>query len=393
MAAAPRKSRVSKRALILGLVAATALGGGGYWWASHRYLESTDNAQVDAEVVAVPSRVAGLVARVHFQENQEVSEGDLLLELDDALPKAKVEQARASIDALQAAADAADADARIAERNATGNKAVSNAALTTASVGAASVYDQMAEVQSSIKAAELSLKQAEIDRDRDRSLAAEGAIPKAQADRSQTNYDLAVANVDAAKARLKTLKSTASQAQSRVVEASARADQSSDVETVVIQARAKSKAAHAQVDSAKAALSLAELDLSYTKIYAPHAGIVSKKSVAEGQTVAQGQTIVQLVTPDRWITANFKETQLAKLHPGESADFEVDAFPGVVVHGEVESVSGATGSRFTLLPPDNASGNFTKVVQRVPVRFKITDVPSGVDLRPGMSVEVTVNTK
>jgi membrane fusion protein, multidrug efflux system len=141
-----------------------------------------------------------------------------------------------------------------------------------------------------------------------------------------------------------------------------------------------------------AARDLAALELSYTRILAPRAGTVSKKSIAVGQQVSTGQPIVQLVTPERWVTANFKETQLAGMKPGQPVELEIDAFPGATLRGQVESFSAATGSRFTLLPPDNASGNYTKVVQRVPVRVRVTDLPEGVSLRPGMSVELTVDT-
>ena len=162
---------------------------------------------------------------------------------------------------------------------------------------------------------------------------------------------------------------------------------------MIAQADAKEKSAVAQVDTAKALLDIAKLDLSYTQIVAPQAGVVSKRSISEGQTVSAGQAIVQLVTPELWITANFKETQVHAMRVGQKVTFDVDAFPGVDLKGEVESFSGATGSRFTLLPPDNASGNFTKVVQRMPVRVKLGNPPQGVTLRPGMSVDVTVDTR
>ncbi|HEY6458850.1 MAG TPA: HlyD family efflux transporter periplasmic adaptor subunit, partial [Polyangiaceae bacterium] len=126
---------------------------------------------------------------------------------------------------------------------------------------------------------------------------------------------------------------------------------------------------------------------------APHDGVVSKKSIQEGQTVALGQPIVQLVTPGVWVTANFKETQLEKMRLGQPVTFTVDAYPSVKLRGSVESFSGGTGSRFTLLPPDNASGNFTKVVQRLPVRVRVDALPPGVDLRPGLSVDATVDTR
>jgi membrane fusion protein (multidrug efflux system) len=212
-------------------------------------------------------------------------------------------------------------------------------------------------------------------------------------EQGQTALSVARSNADAAQARVEALRSTVAGASGRAAEASARARQVADVASFVAQARARAEAAHAQVATAQAARDLAALDLSYTKIVAPHDGTVSKKTIAEGQAVSAGQPVVQLVTPGVWITANFKETQIERMRPGEPVVVEVDAFPSHDVHGEIESLSGATGSRFTLLPPDNASGNYTKVVQRVPVRIRVTDVPDGVDLRPGLSVSASVRTR
>jgi membrane fusion protein (multidrug efflux system) len=272
-------------------------------------------------------------------------------------------------------------------------KAMADASLQTAWAGAAGARDQTVEAEAAFRAAKASLALAELDHDRAQKLFGNGTISKAEVDQRQTALALARANADASAARLEMLKSGVAQASSRVSEASARAKQSSDVESLIAQAEARAKSAHAAVATAKAARELAALDLSYTKIVAPHDGVVSKKSIAEGQAISAGQTIVQLVTPGVWITANFKETQIGQLHPGQKATFSVDAFPSVKLSGEIESFSGATGSRFTLLPPDNASGNFTKVVQRVPVRVRIANVPKGIVLIPGMSVDVTVDTR
>ena len=135
------------------------------------------------------------------------------------------------------------------------------------------------------------------------------------------------------------------------------------------------------------------LDLSYTRIFAPSDGVLSKKSINVGQMLSSGQSIVQLVTDKLWVTGNFKETQVAPMRVGQPASIEVDAFSGSSIVGEVESFSGATGAKFTLLPPDNATGNFTKVVQRVPVRVRLHELPAGITLRPGMSVDLTVDTR
>jgi len=375
----------------LGLAAAVAAGTGIY--ASTLGHESTDDAQVDAEVVAVPAKTSGTVSKLLFTENQNVKAGDLLAELDDDAPKAKLVQAEANLKAALAAAEAADADADVAATNATGNKAAADASLRTASAGAASASDQIREAEAAIRSAEASRKQAELDRDRVARLAATGAVAKANLDQADTALALAVSNTEAANARLAALRGTVAQAGSRVSEAQARATQSNNVTSLVAQAQARAKSAHAQVAIAEAARDLAALELSYTKIRAPHDGVVSKKSIAEGQNVTIGQSVVQLVTPGVWITANFKETQVENMHVGQPVTFTVDAFPSAKFTGEIESLSGATGSRFALLPPDNAAGNFTKVVQRVPVRVHVADAPANVSLRPGMSVDLRVNTR
>jgi membrane fusion protein (multidrug efflux system) len=202
---------------------------------------------------------------------------------------------------------------------------------------------------------------------------------------------MAESNLAGAHARLASAREAANQAKSKVVEASARVKQSSMVEPLVRQAQARADAAHAGVATAQAARDLAAIDMSYTKIRAPADGVVSKKTLNEGQAVAVGQPIVQVVTGHNW-SANFKETQVGHIRPGQTAEFVVDAYPGVKFTGEVESLSGATGARFTLLAPDNASGNFTKVVQRLPVRVRIHDA-AGFPLRPGMSVDLTVDAR
>lgn len=391
--AAAERSPTSRKRLVGAIVALVVAGGAGAWYIHGRGIETTDDAQVDGEVVAVPARLAGPVTHVHFVENQKVKAGDLLVELDDSQAKARLAQAEATLASALASADAADAEAELAQVNALGNRSVAEAGLASASSGATGYSDQIKEGEAQVRSADVSFAQASADYERAKSLFANGSIAKAEMDRSETQFHVAQSALDGARARVSSLKDSATQARSRVVEASARVKQSSNVAAVVREAEARSRSAHAQVDLAKAMRDLAALDVSYTKITAPNDGVVSKKAVNEGQTVSVGQAIVQLVTSHTWVTGNYKETQVGSIHPGQPATFTVDAFPGIELSGDVESVSGATGARFTLLAPDNATGNFTKVVQRVPVRVRLHDVPPSVTLRPGMSVELAVNTR
>jgi membrane fusion protein, multidrug efflux system len=383
----------SKKSLILGIVAAVVVVGGGFWYVTHHGLEDTDNAQIDGDVTSVPARVGGVVTRIAFTENQRVKAGDVLAEIDPAPAQARLAEADANVLAAQAQAEAADATARVSETNAVGDKSVADASLVTAAVGAASTTDQIKEAAAQVTSAQTSLAQAQLDHDRAERLLDTGAISKAEFDRTDTQLKVARSTVDVAQARLTSIKGSAAQAQSRVVEAKAKAKSSNDVDTQIKLAQARANAAHAQVETAKAARDLAALDLAYTKIIAPGDGVVSKKSINVGQMLSPGQSIVQLVTDKLWVTGNFKETQVAKMRVGQPAKIEVDAFGGTELDGEVESFSAATGAKFTLLPPDNATGNFTKVVQRLPVRVHLREVPAGVTLRPGMSVDLVVDTR
>jgi membrane fusion protein, multidrug efflux system len=387
---APKKSR---RNLVLLVLAGVAAVVGLTIWLLGRGHESTDDAQIDADVVLVPARVGGLVKKVNFVENQRVKAGDVLAEIDDATLKAKLEQAEASLGQAIAQSEAADASAALAERNAVGNKSAARASLTGASVGEKTSAEQLAEGQAQLASAQAQYEQAKQDVERDRALFASNAMTKVQVDQAETQFRLADSNVALAKARIATLQSSVVAARSKVDEASARAAQNDDVSNTVRQAHAQADAAKAQVKVATALRDLAALDLSYAKIVAPQDGVISKKAVNIGQEVVAGQAVGQLVTDARWVTANYKETQVGHMHEGQPVKISVDAFSGLELHGVVESISAGTGARFTLLPPDNATGNFTKVVQRVPVRIKISDVPSGLVLRTGMNVDVTIDVR
>ncbi|HTJ82342.1 MAG TPA: HlyD family secretion protein [Polyangiaceae bacterium] len=389
--ASPAKPK-SRLPAVLGVLLVVGVAVGAYVF-THRGLESTDDAQVDGEVVPIPSRTGGTITAIHFSENQEVKSGDLLAEIDDKPLAARLAQAEARLQAAEAAAEGADADAVVVRSNATGNKEIAKASLATASDSATTAAAQIREAEAAVTAAEAAKKQSEADLAREKELFAAGASTQGSLDRATTASAVATSNLDAARARLVTLRASASTATSKIAEANAKVEQVSDVDAIVKQAEARARAAHADVETAKAARDLAAIDLSYAKIYAPADGVVSKKTISVGQSVSAGQPIVQLVTHDVWVTANFKETQIGAMRDGQPAEITIDAYPGVELHGALDSFSGATGARFSLLPPDNASGNFTKVVQRVPVRVKLHDVPGSVHLVPGMNVELTIDTK
>jgi membrane fusion protein (multidrug efflux system) len=387
-AAAPSR----RKWLFAGLALVGLAGAAARLWMA-RGMESTDDAQIDADIVAVPARTGGTVSRVLFVENQRVVEGALLAELDPAQAQARLSQAEATLAAARAAALAADAKAALSEGNAQGNLAVARAGLQTTNVGALGTEESIREGSAALDNARARLAEAESNLVRARSLIASGAYAQAQLDQSQTARDVAVTELAQADARLAALRLSRNQAQSRVVEAAAKLKQSDQVAATVSEARALADQAHAQVELAGAARELAALELSYTKIYAPSSGNVSRKSINVGQSVASGQSVVQLVPDARWVTANFKETQLAAMRVGQPVSLTVDAYPGVTFHGEVESLAAATGARFSLLPPDNATGNFTKVVQRIPVRVRVLAPRSTEQLVPGMSVGVDIDTR
>ncbi len=391
---ATRKKKSRKTLSIMLTIGACAAVAGGAYYVAHRGLETTDDAQIDADIVSVPARTMSTVTAVHFTENQAVKAGALLVELDPEPAKARLAQAEANLEAAKANAEAADADAQVTGTNAVGNKSVAQAQVQGAASSASATKPQIAEAEAQVESAQASFDKAKVDLDRSKALAASGSISKADVERDQTAFDTANAQVAQSKARLATMKASTDQAWSQVQVASAKLKQATDVDVLVRQARAKAQSAKAQVATAQAARDLAALDLAYTKIVAPSDGVVSKKTVIVGQMISPGQGIVQLVPVQRdWVTGNFKETQLANMHVGQLAEVELDTYPGMKLHGEVESFSAATGARFSLLPPDNATGNYTKVVQRVPVRIHLRDVPESLVLRPGMSVSLTVNTR
>lgn len=339
--------------LMLALIALAAWLGWKWWWSlSH---VTTDNAQIESSIVPVLPRVGGFVAEVLVRDHQQVKAGDLLVHIDDRDYRTRLAQAEADLALSIAAAGSTG-------RNAQNGQATAQVAVARASAAAA---------RSSIEQAQANADKAQKDLERARELIARKmASPQA--------LDAADANARAAQAQLKASREAALSAGEQVSVSNAALT-----------------AAQARVEAARALRDLAANQLADTRVIAPAAGTIAAKTVEAGQLVAAGHPLMSVVPlSDVWITANLKETDLRNLRPGAAVEIEVDAYPGKALIGEVESISPATGARFALLPPDNATGNFTKVVQRVPIRIRLkqSEDPQRL-LRPGMSVVVVITTK
>jgi membrane fusion protein (multidrug efflux system) len=391
-AAAAKKS--PRRAFtILGAVAAgLAVLVGGYMFLTAGS-ENTDDAQVAADVVPIAPRVQGLILHVNFAENQQVKKDQVLIQLDDADYQAKVKKAEAEVATADAQAAAADAQVQVVEASSKGGLTSARAAYSGSSVGVASAEAQIASARANLIRAQADVKKSELDLDRARELRKVNAVPQERLDNADAAAQSARASVTQAQAQLAAADEFKRAAQSRVFEAQGRLEQSTPISAQIAIARANAALAHAHLDSAKASLTLAELDLSYTSITAPADGLASSLTAREGMLVMPGQMLTRLVPIATYVVANFKETQVGRMKAGDTAEIEVDAFPHNKFEGKVESVSGGTGASFALIPPDNASGNFVKVVQRVPVRIAFTGLPKDITMRAGLSADVTVRVR
>ena len=357
---APKK-RGARRYIVLAILALLVIAGGIYGFKTFVFYEhhaTTDDAQLDGDIDPVLPRVSGYVTEVLVKENQPVHAGDVLVRIDPRDLQAKVDQEQAAVINAQAAV----------------------------SVAVANVANMRAAQASSRAKAASSLSDVTAARSRQEMTAADLARYKtlvAKEEISQQQYDAARAAADSARASAEASRSTAEAARSTADAAGAQIEA----------AQRQVAAAQASVAQHQATLEAAKLQLSYAVVTAPASGFVSKKAIEVGQFVQAGQPLLAIVEgTDTWVSANFKETQLAKMHPGQTVDIEVDAYPNHVFHGRVESLSAATGAKFSLLPPDNATGNFTKVVQRVPVKIDFTDPADPKrPLRVGMNVAVVVN--
>jgi len=377
--------------VLIVLVAAAAW----FYWRS-TFSEDTDDAQVNGHLIQVSSRIAGQVLKVDVEENQVVKAGDTIAELDPKDFDVAVENAQAALANAQANAAAANVNVPITSINTGSTLTSAGADVSGAHAGVGQAEQQLQAAGAQVAQAQANLTKAEADLARYKPLVEKDVISKQQ-------WDAAVAARDGAKAALNNSQATQRAASdgvhvARDKEAQAQAslkNAQTGPQQVAIQS-ARAKAAQAQVEVAQAQLDQAELNLSYTKIIAPVAGIITRKSVEVNQNVSVGQNLLTLVSlDDLWITANFKETQLKHMAAGQPVEIAVDA-TGKKYSGKVTQIGGATGSVLSLFPPENATGNYVKVVQRVPVRIDFTDIKNEDAnhlLRPGLSVEPSVRVK
>jgi len=339
------------RKILLGVLALLAAGGVGSWMVSHWGLEETDNAQLQADLTEISSRVAGTIVRVPVQDNQEVKPGDLLVLLDPRDARARLLQAQADLVAAEreALAMRAQAGSTASRADAAGNEAL--AAQQSASGELARAAANLRRLESLVR--EGGVSQQEVDQARATFLKAQGDFTSSRASRQSAQASLSQVGVDVQKAG----------------------------------------AAAAKVQQAGAAMARARLELSYAQIVAPSPGRVGARNAEPGRQVQPGEPLMTLVSSTPWVEANFKETQLQALYPGQNAEVRLDAFPGRVLQGKVVSIAPASGARFALLPPENATGNFTKVVQRVTTRIALDpriDPAIKTKLVPGLSANVRV---
>jgi len=377
--------------LIAGLIVLAIVGI--FVW---RYLgsyESTDDAQIDGHVNSISARVSGHVIKLNVQDNQYVDAGTVLVEIDPTDYQVAVQRAQADYNDAKATAEAASVDVPITSVNTTSQLSSADADVLNAQAGIKAARQQLEAAKANLAQAEANDFKAQNDLGRYKQLVDKQEISQQQYDQAVAAAKASAAGVLAARAQADAAQSQVTQAEGKLIQAQAsqRYAATGPKQLSAIQARAQS--AEAAALRKKADLDQAILNLQYTKIVAPVTGIVSDRTVEVGQNVQAGQELMKVIPLDEkdlWVTANFKETQLRDMKPGQKVTVCVDA-TGKCYKGHVDSVAGASGARFSLLPPENATGNYVKVVQRIPVKIVLE---SGEikehELRPGMSVEPKV---
>jgi membrane fusion protein (multidrug efflux system) len=408
-------------AIALAVLAGAAYGG--WLWLDARHRVSTEDAYVEGPVVTIGARVPGPVAHVHVRDNEEVRPGQVLVEIEPRDYQVRVEQARAALAMAVAEARGARSEIPLARESTESRLQQSRATLAAARVAvdvARAEADEarardgarrsaVAAARAEAAVAEAAADRTRLDLDRASRLVGQGLIAVQEHDAARIAHRAALASLDAARRRLAQAERDAEaagaearrrvlaveQAERRVEEAEALVSDAQSQQAQVPVKEAAAGRASASIEQARAELAAAELQLSKTRIVAPVGGSISKKTVEPGQVVQTGQPLLAIVPLDRvWVVANFKETQVGRIRTGQRAVVRIDSYPDRTLEGRVDSVSAGTGSRFSLLPPENASGNWVKVVQRVPVKIVLPEYRANPHpLRAGMSATVTIDVR
>ncbi len=389
----PPRSR--RRGIIIVVIAIIVVSAVAFWWHS-TFTEDTDDAQVNGHLIQVSSRIAGQVLHVDVDENQMVKKGDLIAELDPRDYQVAVENAKAALASAEANAAAANVAVPLTAINTGSNLSSAGADVSGAHAAVQQAQGQVQAAHARVLQAQANNVKAQADLERYKPLVEKDVISKQQFDSAVAAAAAAAAAVQDAVASEQAATDGVRVAREREAGAQAQLKYAQTGPQQVASQNAKAKQALAQVQQAQAQLDQANLNLSYTRIVAPEAGIITRKSLETNQNVAAGQNLLTLVSLEGiWVTANFKETQLRHMSAGQPVEIDVDA-TGKSYHGKVTQIGGATGSVLSLFPPENATGNYVKVVQRVPVRIDFTDLqnedPNHL-LRPGLSVEPKVRVK
>jgi len=386
--------------LIGALIAIAVLFWGIRYFLYARTHASTDDAKVDASSVAVTSKIAERVDRIFVDTDQRVHKGQLLIQLDDQDERSKYEQAKSAVIAQRAQAQAAQANVTLTQETVAAQSLQSLGGITQAQAGPAetgAASAAVAEAQAQVPAAQEAYLKAQADLARTQSLVSTGDLPRQQLDAARaaaaaagSQYQAAVASVSAAREQFA---STQSQASGSLQTARGKYQEASSPSRVAA-SEAQAHAAFASVANAQAQLQLASDQLADTRIVAPVDGSIGEKNVEVGQTVGQGIALLTIIPAQNiYITANYKETQIGGMRAGQPVDISIDAYKGVAFHGHVIAINPASQATYSLIPPSNASGNFIKVTQRIPVKISIDDPRPDMPLRPGMSVETSVKVK
>lgn len=383
------RERPNTRFFVIGAVL-VLLVGGFFAWRYFSSYESTDDAQVDGHVMPVSARISGYVSKVNVGDNQYVQSGATLVEVDPRDYQVAVDQARAGVAGAQATAQSLNIDVPVTSVNTSSQVSSSEADVSNTQAGIAAAQQQFDAAQAQLLQAQANDVKAQNDLVRYKQLVDKQEISQQQYDQAVAAAAANAAGVAAAKASAAAAAHQVTQARSRLTQAQANWRSSQTGPSQVASVRARANSAEAIARAKQAALEQAELNLQYTKIIAPATGVVIK-NVEVGMNVQPGQQLATVIPlDDVWVTANFKETQLKNMHPGQRAEIKADA-NGRVYKGHVDSIAGSSGARLSLLPPENATGNYVKVVQRVPVKI-VLDPGQNADhsLRIGMSVEPKV---